>query len=196
MPTTEDLTRRAQLRKERKDAQQMAIEKAHAETQASATGVTPKEPEVVVTKASAGAAPTPAKAEEKAPIIPAPKPQKTQNQVRAEKEKAKADQQRATELQAAKDASRTPVAVDFAQLENDSAPGTPLTLHQLNSIAERADRELRDEGKAVAEAAAKGAYGAYVQKVEGKRNRHSRMRAQIQAGNEALAARSKADEQA
>lgn len=194
MPSSEDLARRAQLRKERKENQQKAIEQAHDEAQRQATGTAEKGPEpVVVTKAAAAAAETPAKAKEPQPIIPTPAPQKTQVQRKAEKEKAKHDQKRATELQAAKDSARSPEPLNIKKLEDESAPGTELSLHQLNAIAEKADRELRDEGKAVAEAAAKGAYGAFVQQVEGKRNRHARMRAQIAAGEAQLAAAKKAE---
>lgn len=179
MPNTDDIARRAELRKARKEAQQSAVEKAQSEAATQAATSEQQAAEKVATAKAvvAGEAPK-----------PVAKPIATPTQRAKTKQEAKAATKRAAEVQAERDIRKAPEPVDLRKLEAEALPGSNLSLHQLNAIAEKADRELRDEGKEIAEAAAKGAYSTYIGKVEGRRNRHAKLRAQMEAGNAARAA--------
>lgn len=175
MPTTDDLKARANARALRKAARDGNVEAAQTEAVKLAQ-VSEKQ------------------AAEKAPAEPAsvntaqaPRGVIKQQNTRANVTKAG---RKAAERQAQVDAERAPEPVNVeAEAERWNGMGNP-PLHLLNAAAERIDAEVRNEGKEVAAAAAKGAYEVYVGKVVGKRNRHARMRAQQAAGEAILAKQS------
>jgi hypothetical protein len=179
MPSTDELQKRAQLRQLRKQQQQANVEQAHTEAVAQSAKSEQNE-----------AAKKPTQPADKVTQKPAAPSADARAKTKAQQ---KAAAKRAAEAQADKDARRSPEPVDMEKFEAEAVPGSNLSLHQLNAIAEKLDREVRDEGKEVAAAAAKGAYETYVGRLAGKRSRHAHMRAQIQAGEQQIAARRAAE---
>lgn len=179
MPSNDDLQNRQRARELRKAGRQTAIETAHAEAQtASETQQVNQEArrdDVVATNI----APKPAAA--KAKVTRAAT-------VRVEKA--------VHEEAARRDAELRPAEVDVdAEFDKWDGRGAP-PLHVLNALAAKTDGEIRDEGREIASAAGKAAYEVYTGKLAGKRSRHSRMRAQIAAGQAQVDARKTAtDEQ-
>lgn len=182
MPTSDDIRKRQDARRLRKEAQQGHVDRAHSEavTQAEASaqneaGKAPADPSntgpgnaqtaVVAARASANTAKRGTRAEQKLAA------------------------KRQTEVQARRDGERSAPQVDVeAELNRWDGTGSP-PLHLLNAVAIRHDAELRDEGKDIASAAARGAYETYLGKSAVKRDRHARMRAQIAAGEAQIASR-------
>lgn len=182
MPSTNDLKARADARALRKAQRDGNVEKAHQEAVALSN----------VSEAQA-AAKTPADPANAIPPTQTPRGQVKRQQTRAAKT---AVERRAAEQQAQADAERTPEPVDVVvEAERWDGVGNP-PLHLLNAAAAQHDTAVRDEGKAVASAAAKGAYEAYVGRIAPTRNRHARMRAQIAAGEASIASRKANDENA
>jgi hypothetical protein len=173
MPTTNDLKSRAEARALRKAARDGHVDQAHAEavalsnvSEAQAAAKTPADPANAI----------PPKQEDKG-VIKKMKSRATQTAIG----------RRAAEVQAQKDAERTPAPVDIpTEVDRWNGMGNP-PLHLLNAAAEQHDTTVRDEGKVVAAAAAKGAYETYVGRIAPSRNRHARMRAQMAAGEAIIA---------
>ncbi len=181
MPSTDDLKARADARALRKAQRDGNVEKMHSEAVALANK---SEEQAAAKTPDAPANTTP-------PAQPPLKGAAKATQTRAAQT---AKGRRQAEVQAQKDAERAPEPVNIeAAVERWDGMGNP-PLHILNAAAERADATLRDEGKAVAAAAAKGAYETYVGRIAPSRNRHARMRAQAAAGEAIIAARKANDE--
>lgn len=180
MPSTDDLKARADARALRKAQRDGHVERAHAEAVTLST-----------TSEAQAAAKTPADPANAIPPTQTPRGVIKKMQSRAVQT---AKGRREAEVQAQKDAERTPEPVDVvAETERWNGMGNP-PLHLLNAAAERHDAVVRDEGKAVAAAAAKGAYETYVGRIAPARNRHARVRAQIAAGEASIAAQKAKDE--
>ena len=171
MPSQEEMKKRQEARLLRKQRQEENIENSH--TEAVKLAALSQEQAAAKNAAAARTASEP-------PKKPAPQPTGTQRRAAAQQKRAR--EKATAEARAEKDANLTPAEPDFAVLEAEMAEGASLSLHQLNIIAERQQREARDEGKDIAAAAAKGAYETYIGKVAGKRSRHAHMRAQQAAG--------------
>ncbi len=179
MPTTDQLNLRADARAARKAAREGNVERAQAEAVAQAK----------LSEEQEASKPS----NDPTNVNPAPKPAKKPAATRAQQTAA---ERRKAEIIAQRDAERSPKPVNVEEgIERWNGMGNP-PLHLLNAASESIDRETRDEGKRVAAAAGKGAYEAYVGVAPGGRNRHARMRAQIAAGEMAIAARQKKDENA
>lgn len=182
MPTVDELKQRQQARELRKAQRQTNVERAHVE--AFQLSDVQAQNQVASDKAKA-------EADEVAQInaakldrgiVPAPKPTVSARTTQTRKDKL------IHARQADVDAQRMPEPTDaeaeFAKWDGFGQP----PLHVLNAIAEQQDRATRDAAKDVANAAGKAAYETYVGKVGVGRNRHARMRTQIAAGEQQIAA--------
>lgn len=176
MPSNEDLQNRARARELRKENRQKAVEMAHAEAQQASETQSENQAARKTEPVASN-------------LTPKPKPKPVSRAETVRKEKA------AHEVQARKDIEAVPAQVDVdSEFEKWDGRGAP-PLHVLNALANKTDSEIRDEGKEIATAAGKAAYEVYTGKLAGKRNRYSRMRAQIAAGEAARAADQRKNEQ-
>lgn len=177
MPTTDDLKSRANARALRKANREGNVERAQTEAVVQATQSETQETAKPVVN------PTNVNPTRTAPPVAK----------KATRAQVAAVGKRKAEVQAQADSELSPEPVDIEEAtQRWSGVGNP-PLHLLNAVAEKIDAEVRDEGKSVAAAAAKGAYDSYIGKVVGKRNRHQHMRAQIAAGEASIAARREAE---
>lgn len=175
MPTSNDMQSRANARALRKARRDANVERS--QTEAVNLSALSQEQEKPVSRPAAV---------NDAPVVKAKPKVSRAERTAVEKRRAEHQAQRDSE------ASPEPVNIEEAVKRWDGTGNPPL--HVLNAVAETLDKEVRDEGKVIAAAAAKGAYDVYLGRAVGKRSRHQNMRAQMAAGEAVIAAqRAKTD---
>lgn len=177
MPTSNDMQSRANARALRKAQRDASVERSQTEAVTLSAASEAQEGDKPVFKPAAV---------NDAPVVKAKPKVSRAERTAVEKRRAEHQAQRDSEV------SPEPVNIEEAVKRWDGTGNPPL--HVLNAVAETLDKEVRDEGKVIAAAAAKGAYDVYLGRAVGKRSRHQNMRAQMAAGEAVIAAqRAKTD---